>query len=129
MSMMTGSCENDETMKQIEIMDNGLTITIEGKSEDFWCQDLYIKAVTTLIENADIDGWVKHNEDWDALEKFYVSILNSMARTYLRACDFPLDEKGLSAHAVVSEFLKDFKNNSQLNKPILDSDLYEDEEE
>jgi hypothetical protein len=112
---------SDDSMKQIKIMDNGLAITIEGKSDDFWCQDLYIKAVTTLIETA-------HTEDWDAPESLYTSVLSSIARTYLRDCDFPLNAKGISAYEVIGMLLNDFKNDSELNKPILESDLYDEEE-
>jgi len=122
MQVMTLGHDKVNAMGQINVRNNNLEIAIEGKSDDFYCQDLYIKAVTTLIEEA-------RTEDWDIPKNRYTSILSSIARAYLRDCGFPLNAKELSAYEVIGILLNDFKNDSELNKPILESDLYEDEEE
>jgi len=121
MRVMTLGHDKDSSMGEVNLRDNNLEIVIDGKSDDFYCQDLYIKAVTTLIEEA-------RTEDWDAPESLYTSVLSSIARTYLRDCDFPLNTKGISAYEVIGMLLNDFKNDSELNKPILESDLYDEEE-
>jgi hypothetical protein len=120
MQVMTLGHDKDNTMGEINVRNNNLEITIEGKSDDFYCQDLYMKAVTTLIEEAS-------TEDWDAPESLYTLALSSIARAYLRDCDFPLDTKGISAYEVIGIILNDFKSDSELNKSILESDLYDDE--
>jgi hypothetical protein len=47
-------------MGEITIEHSDIQITISGESEHFSGKDLYTKAVVTLIEEADIHGWEKH---------------------------------------------------------------------
>ena len=47
---------------EINIRQDDLEITIKGKSEHFFGEDLHTKAVITLIQEADVHGWEKHNQ-------------------------------------------------------------------
>lgn len=100
-----------------------LEIMIQGYSEDFFCQDLYTKAVETLIEEADVDGWAKHHDDMDAYENFSVSVLMSATRAYIRQIDHPsLDN--LTYREAFLRMVDDLKNNSRFNEKINLDEIY-----
>jgi hypothetical protein len=79
---------------KIIINHQDLEIIIKGKSQDFFAQDLHTKAVITLIEEADVGGWVKHNQcDTDPLSDFCAAILVAVTKLYAHEGNLPEDEK------------------------------------
>ena len=85
-------------MAAITINHNDIRITIEGESEHFFCKDLYTNAVVSLIEEADIHGWEKHDgshgSNEDALSTFCTAILQAIARVYADETDVGDGESG-----------------------------------
>jgi hypothetical protein len=74
-------------MAAIEMNGDDLKILIEGQSDHFFAQDLYMKAVVHLIEEADTGGWEKHNieqnKNPDAEGAFCSAVLSAVARHYM----------------------------------------------
>jgi len=106
-------------MSEIKLNEEGLNITVEGESNDFFCQDIYTKAINVLIENADIHGWEKHTDDFSINEKFTVSILKSLIRSRAVHDDVP-DE--MSYREVLTYILEGLSNNKELDEVILFGD-------
>jgi hypothetical protein len=87
---------NDDSRDYREIImsHHGLEIIIKGESQEFFAQDLHTKAVITLIEDADVGGWVKHNHgDTDPLSDFCAAILVAVTKLYAYEGNLPEDEK------------------------------------
>lgn len=84
-------------MSKIIVNHDGIEIIIEGSSEHFFGQDLYTKAVATLIEEADTHGWEKHNlehgTNGDALSEFCATVLTAVTRLYASEAGLPEDEQ------------------------------------
>jgi len=79
---------------KIIINHRDLEIIINGNTQDFFAQDLHTKAVTTLIEEADVGGWVKHNHgDTDPLSDFCAAIIVAVTRLYAYEGNLPEDVK------------------------------------
>jgi hypothetical protein len=77
-----------------------------------------VNAITRLIEQADIHGWIKHNGDYDIPEKFSVPVLKALVCAYLT--EWPSDNyEGLSYKDILLQILE---NNSELDEPICFSD-------
>lgn len=83
--------DSDDEITTIERFDPDydVTITIRGRSELFFGQDLHTRAALSLIEGADIGGWQK--ETWgpgtdkaDPGDRYLSDLLKAIARTYLR---------------------------------------------
>lgn len=71
--------------KSFQIQAGDLHITITGPSAQFFASDLYTQAVVALIQEADTDGWEKHQLDrggamGDAEAQFYAAIFGAIAR-------------------------------------------------
>lgn len=85
-------------MGAIRINHNDIRITIKGESKHFFCKDLYTNAVVSLIEEADIHGWEKHDishgSNEDALSNFCAAILKAIARVYADETDVGDGESG-----------------------------------
>ena len=121
-------------MRKINVMRDDVAIIIEGKSADFWCQDLYTKAVVTLIENADVsedtDDVAGYGIFSNTSEDFYASVLASIARSYITSkTDSSRDYEGVSIHSVLLELIDSLKDNSQLNDVVSMKDMDESEDE
>jgi hypothetical protein len=84
-------------MDQITINHDNIKIIIEGSSEHFSGQDLYVRAIVTLIEEADTHGWEKynleHNISGDALGEFCATLLTTVTRLYASEAGLPEDEQ------------------------------------
>lgn len=79
---------------EITINHNDLEITIKGESKHFFAQDLHTKAIVTLIEEADVGGWEKHNDsEKDPLSDFCAAILTAVTRLYAHEGNLPDHEK------------------------------------
>lgn len=79
---------------EITISHKDIEITVKGKSEHFFGQDLHTKAVITLIEEADVGGWEKHNDgETDPLSDFCAAILTGVTKLYAYEGNLPEDEK------------------------------------
>lgn len=50
-------------MKSFELRDGDLHIVVTGPSAQFFASDLYTQAVVALIQDADTNGWEKHQLD------------------------------------------------------------------
>ncbi len=105
---------------QISISDGDLKIIIEGDSSDFFGQDIYIKAITKLIEDADISGWDKHNNAFNSQEKFNILVLKALI--FNNAIDLP---DGLSYKDVLLEIIDSLDKSNALNESII-FDSHED---
>ena len=85
-------------MGAITIHHNDIKITIEGESKHFFGKDLYTNAVVSLIEEADVHGWEKHDSSHggseDALSTFCAAILEAIARLYADRTDVGDRESG-----------------------------------
>lgn len=84
-------------MNKIKIHHNNIEITIKGPSNHFFGQDLYTEAVVSLIEEADIHGWEKHNVEQggreDTLAEFCAAVLTAVTRVYADEAILPSDEQ------------------------------------
>lgn len=71
--------------KSFELRDGDLHITVSGPSSQFFGSDLHTLAVVALIQNADTDGWEKHQLQrgaamGEAADQFYAAIFGAVAR-------------------------------------------------
>jgi len=100
----------------IKLTMGDLSITIEGKSDDFFHQDLYTNAIVTLIEEADVSGWIKHHDDFDISQNFNISVLKALIRNNAIEWDYPDD---LSYKNALIQIIDDLKNDPQLEENIV----------
>jgi hypothetical protein len=133
-------------MTEIRMSANDIEITIKGESEHFFDQDLFTKAVVTLIEQADIHGWEKHNAERgrnpNALGDFCAAVLTAVAHLYVRESPVPEDyepaEVQLSdsayvpprkhAHEILTGLIEDLRESDYLNEEVT-SDYSEDDDD
>lgn len=84
-------------MDQITINHDNIKIIIEGSSEHLSGQDLYTRAIVTLIKEADTHGWEKYNLEYnisgDALGEFCATVLMAVTRLYASEAGLPEDEQ------------------------------------
>ncbi|HEX8174112.1 MAG TPA: hypothetical protein VF543_03215 [Pyrinomonadaceae bacterium] len=133
-------------MDKIIINNNGIGITIEGESEHFFGQDLYTKAVVTLIEGADTHGWEKHNFEHgtneDALGEFCAAVLTAVTRLYASEAGLPEDEEielpplgtvGIPqrkpVHQILSQMIEHLRESDYLNEVISGGSIVEEPED
>jgi hypothetical protein len=122
-------------MNTITINHDDIKITIEGASEHFFDQDLYTKAIVTLIEEADAHGWEKHNLERgmneDTLGEFCATILTAVTRLYASEAGLPEDEQielpslgkvnipqRKPAHQVLTQIIEYLRESDYLNDEI-----------
>jgi hypothetical protein len=93
----------------IEMNGDNLKISIQGQSDHFFVQDLYIKAVVHLIEEADTGGWEKHNiehgKNPDTEGAFCSAVLSAVARHYIASGLNP-ELEGKTAYEVLPTIIK-----------------------
>lgn len=122
-------------MGKIISSNDGIRITIGGDSEHFFGQDLYTKAIVTLIEEADTHEWEKHNLEHglneDALGEFCATVLTAVTRLYASEAGLPEDEQielpplgrvsipqRKPAHQLLSQIIKYLRESNYLNEEI-----------
>src|SRR6185295_2537970 len=125
-------------MSEIRIHHDDITITIKGPSNHFFGQDLYTKAAVSLIEEADIHGWEKHNLEHgggeNTLAEFCSAILSALTRVYADEAISPYDEQAelpqigriylpgnKPLHEIVLEMVEYLRNQGYLNDEVTSS--------
>lgn len=113
----------------IELYSDDLEISIRGESDHFFRRDLYERAVTHLIEEADIHGWgkddVENGGDYTALEDFCLSVLTALAGRYKFEADMykpdgdSTKDAPQSLGAVMDELLRRLKEIGHLDTMIV----------
>lgn len=100
-------------MSTIELTTKNLSITVKGESNDSFYQDIYINAITILIEQADMSGSIKEHEN------FNIAVLKALIRNNAIEWDYP---DKLLYKDVLLQIIDDLKDNPQLNENIVLSD-------
>jgi hypothetical protein len=125
-------------MSKITIHHNDIEITIEGPSNHFFGQDLYTEAVVSLIEEADIHGWEKHNLEQggreDTFAEFCAAILTALTRVYADEAILPSDEQAelpplgrvflpgkKQVHEILLEMVEHLRDQGYLNREVTSS--------
>jgi hypothetical protein len=96
-------------MKSFDIHNGDLHIVISGPSAQFFGSDLYTQAIIELIQEADTNGWEKHQMErgasfGDAENQFYAAVLGAVVR---HAAVSGLWPEGLT----VADLLRELINN------------------
>ncbi len=87
-------------MEEIIVEHHGLKISIEGKFGNISGQDLYTRAVVTLIKKAKVKEWQSYYEEanetddeyHDALDEFCSAVLVAVAHLYCAEDNFTADK-------------------------------------
>jgi hypothetical protein len=125
-------------MGEITIEHSDIQITISGESEHFFGKDLHTKAVATLIEEADIHGWEKHESSQgtneDVLGTFCAAVLEAIARVYAEETDVGDGEsrniplignvslpKNTPIHEILTEMINSLRQSGFLNNEMTGS--------
>ncbi|MEY4530687.1 MAG: hypothetical protein RLZZ156_1408 [Deinococcota bacterium] len=108
-----------------------LRIQIEGPSEHFFGEDLQTNAIKALIEEADIHGWTKHNNEFHDMtaRRLSAQVLLSLCLMVARELDL-LQYQSMTPYEILDYIIQDLKENktSLLDKPLTSNDLYDDED-
>ena len=125
-------------MGAITISHKDIRVTIEGESEHFFCNDLYTGAIVSLIEQADVHGWEKHDDLYgsneNTLDRFCAVILQAIARVYANETDVGDGEseqiplvgsvllpKGTPVHEILSGMVVNLRESGFLNEEVTGS--------
>ena len=117
--------------RSFEIQDGDLHITITGPSAQFFGSDLYTQAVVALIQEADTDGWEKHQLNrggsfGEAADQFYAAIFGAVAR---HAAVSGIDAEGMTVAAVLRAVIDDLVAKGRLTTTISDGGEHDPEDE
>ena len=106
--------------KSFELRDGDLHITIRGPASQFFASDLYTQAVVALIQDADTDGWEKHQLDrggamGDAADQFYAAIFGAIARHAAQSGAWP---EGMTVAELLRVLIDDLVAKGRLTTTI-----------
>lgn len=104
---------------------SGLSITVEGASDDSTREEAHIAAIVYLIENADTDFWMKN--DIDSSERFYAAVLSAVATHY--AVDDLEAPREKPVYALLDELIGYLRANGRLGEIIRTDTIGEDSDE
>ncbi|AQZ46678.1 hypothetical protein ERICIV_04101 [Paenibacillus larvae subsp. larvae] len=89
-----------------------LTVLIQGKETLFWNNDLKLAAIKHLICMLDFKQMV--DEDWDIMDKYYLTILDEIGM--LMSWNSPTNDDGKRNIETVATFIKDSLDSGRLEQ-------------
>lgn len=106
--------------RSFEIQDGDLHITITGPSAQFFGSDLYTQAVVALIQDADTDGWEKHQISrggamGEAADQLYAAIFGAVARHAAQSDTWP---EGMTVAELLRELIDGLVSQGRLTTTI-----------